>query len=142
MVSEIADRVFLGTAITTITLPASVQEVDAKTFFGADIESVLVDEESLYFASLDGDLYTKYMFELVYYPAAKAESEYEMPDSVRKIWDYAFVGYEAEGNYFGNLNLEKIVLSLILQEVGEKGLYGLANLKTVTIKSPEPVFDA
>ncbi|HHU43130.1 MAG TPA: leucine-rich repeat protein [Clostridiales bacterium] len=142
MVSEIADRVFLGTAITTITLPASVQKVDAKTFFGADIESVLVDEESLYFASLDGDLYTKDMSELVYYPAAKAESEYEMPDSVRKIWDYAFVGYEAEGNYFGNLNLEKIVLSLILQEVGEKGLYGLANLKTVTIKSPEPVFDA
>ncbi len=135
--------VFANTSITTMMLPANLAAISSETFFNASIESIDVEDGSTELVSDDGILYghdNGDLTDLIYYPVEKTDVEYLMPNMLTTIRSFAFVGYENEGDYFGNSYLEKITFSEITQ-VHEKGLYGMANLTEVVITTNQPTFD-
>ena len=93
-VTEIGMRAFEGcSSLTSVTVPASVTEIDLWAF--ADCTSLTgftVDEESEYYCSQDGILFSKDKTTIVAYPGDKTASIYTIPESVTTIMPAAFSG--------------------------------------------------
>ena len=78
-------------ALKTITLPASLTKVDTAFAHCAGLESIAVAEGSASFSSVDGVLFDKAQTCLYRYPAARSGSSYQVPDTVTRIGQYAFL---------------------------------------------------
>jgi len=92
-----------------VTLPASVKDFDVAPFEGSGLLNIYVDEDSPYYTSVDGVLYTKDKTVLMVYPAGRNDTEYVVPEGTERIFVSAF-------QYS---NLEKIVLPSTLTEIDE-----------------------
>ena len=80
-------------SLTSITIPDSVTSIAYNAFFGCySLTSITVDENSVYYSSVDGNLFNKDKTELVQYAVGKTDNEYIIPDSVMRIDGYAFGG--------------------------------------------------
>lgn len=66
-----------GTAITTLHLPAGLQEYQS---INGDCYIITLDEDSPYLTLLDDVLYTKGLLKCVYYPHNKTDAEYTVPE--------------------------------------------------------------
>ena len=111
-VTTIERDVFASTALKTIRLPASVQSVNATAFKNTQLSSFEVDEDSAYYCTLDGVLYSKDLSILIAYPQLRGN--YTIPDGVKMIDTNAFykINYEvtlpdsmrtiSETAFFGN----------------------------------------
>lgn len=135
-VTTIGGRAFSGCRLLTdVRIPDSVTSVGEGAFDGCinatiwiseqcsapfDIYALTgtyninVDSRNSYYSSVDGVLFNKDQTELVAYPGANQRTEYTVPESVKKICDYAFVGVPY---------LEKLVFPEGLLEIGEDGVY-------------------
>lgn len=70
-----------------------VAEVAPNVFLNKNnTENIFIDENSEYFTSVDGVLFTKDMTTLVAYPKNNPRAEYTVPDGVESIAENAFVG--------------------------------------------------
>ena len=94
-------------SVTRINLPATLTDIamnQDKTPF--DVFPALSDIEvasgSSTFAARDGVLYTDGLKKLIYYPAEKEGTDYELPESVEAIADFAF---------YHNLEVVKVVFT-------------------------------
>lgn len=68
-VEEIGGDVFINnTALTKMTIPASVKKISTTAFYNTNIEEFIVDDGNETFASADGALYMKDKKSLVLYP--------------------------------------------------------------------------
>ena len=90
-VTEITRAMLAGyTAITTITIPASVTSVADDAFGGLpNLCSIEVDPANPYFTSLDGVLFSKDGKTLIRYPRAKS-GDYAIPNGVTGIASNSF----------------------------------------------------
>ena len=95
-----------NTYITSITIPASVvfedntfNPIDSFTTFSTfnysfnyctSLTAFIVDEDNQSFSSEDGVLFDKDKTEIVRYPMGKKASEYNIPEGVKAIAEYAF----------------------------------------------------
>ena len=88
------------TEIATISIPASVKEIDSdySNVFSdcSKLVNIYVDENSADFCSVDGVLFDKGMYELYSYPIGKAEPLYTVPKYVSVIKCEAFKGSELQ----------------------------------------------
>ena len=91
-VTEICDRFFYNSAMTSIRIPASVKTIGNGAFSYCSLQSIEVDEDSPYFASLEGVLYNKQISQLVAYPYNRRCGTFVVPSSVVRIGAYAFDG--------------------------------------------------
>ena len=78
--------------MSSLTIPASVGYVGAGFAAELPIESISVAEDSEYYVSIDGVLYSSSADCIIKYPNAKSGAEYVIPASVREIAGGAFVG--------------------------------------------------
>ena len=79
------------TSLTKVTIPASLKEIAANAFYNMrNLTAIEVDENSPYFKSVDGVLFSKDGKTLYAYPQAKAVDRYDIPDGVTSASSYAF----------------------------------------------------
>ncbi|MGN0518912.1 MAG: leucine-rich repeat domain-containing protein, partial [Acutalibacteraceae bacterium] len=80
------------TNLTRVEIPDSVTDLDALTFMDCiSLKAINVDANNKYLTSVDGVLFSKDMTALLYYPSAKEDAEYSIPDGVTDIGELAFV---------------------------------------------------
>ena len=128
-VTTIGERAFtLCSNLITIIIPASVIDIVPITpFKGCDnLSDFKVAENNKYYSSLNGVLFNKNQTTLIQYPVGKINNEYEIPESVINIDDYAFA-------LCNNLTSVSIPDNLI--NIGMGVFTGCSNLTLVTIGS-------
>ncbi len=125
-VTEISNYTFNGIkTIKQITIPASVKKIGLQVFQGCDnLENIYVDEDSEYYTSVDGVLFTKDMTVLFQYPAGNERTSYSIPDSVEVL--------EAWSLYHAR-NLTSLKLPSNLVEIGWEAIIGCNDLKELYI---------
>ena len=91
-VLSIASGAFMGSKLTKIILPASVEDIKLTTtfWFCTELVEFEVDALSAHFKSDAGVLFDKEMAKLVAYPNAKPDEVYELPASVNTIGEHSF----------------------------------------------------
>ncbi len=116
-------------SLTTLTLPASLSVFDAISLhFCTAMTAVTVPEENTTFASVDGVVLSKDLSELIYYPPAKADTVYTVPDGVRAIMPGAFEDAAT---------VEEIVLPDSLMYIEDGAFLRCEALKAVTYGGSE-----
>ncbi len=131
-VETIVDGAFMNcSALTTLTLPASVTTVGNGPFESDSLTAILVAPDNASFTSVDGVLFTKDLMELVGFPYAKCAS-YTVPDGVTSIRGSAFRSC---------MGLESIVLPDGLTSIGSIAFMDCWELKEVTIPASVTKFD-
>ena len=82
---------FYCTSLKSIRLPANIQEIDVSAFDGCkNLERIDVEDNNLYFSSLDGVLFSKDSTTLIRYPEGKTETKYSIPVCTNKIGENGF----------------------------------------------------
>jgi hypothetical protein len=91
---EIGQQAFLGTGLTTITIPKNVSTMGLGVFQNVfALTSITVAEPNVnYTSSSDGVLFNEGSTNLVAYPLGKTATSYTIPSSVNIIGDRAFMG--------------------------------------------------
>ncbi|MBO7394497.1 MAG: leucine-rich repeat protein, partial [Ruminococcus sp.] len=79
-------------AISELNIPASVEVIGEYVLDHETISAVNVDPANKVYASEDGVLFSKDMKTLKFYPQAKTDSSYTIPDGTELIAAYAFAG--------------------------------------------------
>lgn len=89
-VKRIGWAAFYNSTLPSLTIPASVTEIEGEVFRSCTkLTAITVDEANPQYKSLDGVLLSKDGKKLVCCPAGKTGS-YTIPDTVTEIGDYAF----------------------------------------------------
>jgi hypothetical protein len=110
--------------ITSYTLPASVSNIAMNAFMSnTSLSSINIDNQ--YYTSSGGVLFNSGMTILIHYPAAIADNEYVVPDTVKEIAPYAF----------RNSQFSTIVLPESLERIGEFAFFDNYSLTSITIPS-------
>ena len=88
----IASRAFSGSGLTSIFIPASVDNIseDNPFFSCASLTAIGVNSSNAYYCSEDGILFNKDKTKLFCYPAGKTDIEYTVPSTVTRICPGAF----------------------------------------------------
>ena len=92
-ITVLGEKAFFCTNITSISIPASVQFIDAGAFAGCqNISQFALDSNNSVYATIDGVLYNKVKKELVAVPYAKYNSskQFKIPNGIVSIGPYAF----------------------------------------------------
>ena len=129
-VTHIDDYAFQGcNKLTKILLPANLTEIGKNAFLSATrLSSITVNESNNNYASADGVLFNKDKTILIHYPEAKAESSYEIPNTVNTISELAF---------FGSEKLESITIPGSVTTIGANAFRFAVKLTNITI--PESI---
>lgn len=109
----------------TVELPNTVSTLDATAFnaLNSTVNYISVAENSPYFASVDGALFSKDLKTLVCYPAGKSDKSYSVPDGVNTI------AYEA----FYNAQFVTVKLPSSLKTIDRWAFEVCASLKEIKI---------
>lgn len=77
--------------LSSIQIGKSLEKFEPNNgYFCPALKTITVDAGNTHLTSVDGVLYSKDMDVLYRYPVGKAESSFEIPSSVKIIYDYAF----------------------------------------------------
>ena len=143
-VTRIENRAFgISTRLKSVIIPKSVRYIGEAAFGGpgsadsvdiialadwSSLTNITVDEENVFFADIDGVLFTKDISKLVCYPAGKTISAYSIPKSVIIIGDAAFSGCTS---------LTNITIPESVKSIGAMAFSFCSSLTGITI--PESV---
>lgn len=150
-VSKIGKNVFKDcTNLTRINIPAGVRKIDSGCFRGcSSLTEINVNPRNKKYKSMDGVMFSKNKSVIVCHPANIDSEEYEIPDSVSIIEDWAFanctklkkviipdsVEIIGEGAFIGCTNLEEIYIPYSVDCINDTAFRGCKNLKRVYIES-------
>lgn len=126
-VTRIGDQAFQGcSSLVEVELSANLMSLGDSVFRNCNsLESITVNSlNTMYSSDENGVLYNKNKTVLLWYPAGNIKTEFEIPDSVRIIGDYAF--YECK-------QLATIIFSKNVIEIGENAFYDCDNLVEVEL---------
>lgn len=123
---DFGQELFLGcSSLKTVFLSRSVEYVDGALFVGCSaLDRVEVDEQNAHYKSLDGVLYSKDGLSLVFCPANKAVTRFEIPNGVSFICDGAFSGAD---------KLEECVIPPSVENIGNSVWMGCWSLRSFVI---------
>lgn len=111
--------------LKTVSLPTGITSINGNAFLHCTaMTAVNISSFASDYTSVDGVLYSKDKTELVYYPSAKADSNYIIPPGVNTI------GYRAF-NYA--LNLESVDIPDTITTIGEGAFRNCESLTSVEI---------
>ena len=88
--------------LTTVSIPANVESI-GRFYSCPSLKKIIVSGANKKYTTVDGVLYNKEMTKLIWYPAAKSDEIYTVPDSTTVICDAAFCNV-------GNLSLKKLYI--------------------------------
>lgn len=143
-VKVLADNLFSGSDVTSVYVPATVDDICVTAFEDAGCLTEIICEDGRDYSSVDGVLYNRDKTTLIKVPEAKTEIK-EYPEKLTNIDKNAFrnssvkevnlpetVKYIYE-SAFAFSKIEKIVLPETIKEIPEMCFYGSADLKEVII---------
>ena len=127
-------------SLTKITLPASVTSISNAPFRGCEsLKSIKVESKNKYYKSEpnkregnDHVLFNKNKSVVIAYPASSREVQYDIPDSVTVISDWAFCECK---------KLNRITIPDSVHEIGEGAFCNCALLDEVEIPDSVTVID-
>lgn len=149
-VTFISANAFGGyTALTTVTIPASVTYISYDAFYGCTaLKAYIVAEENEAYSAVDGVLCNADKTKLYAYPNGKPETSYNVPDGIVTIGDGAFyqaplteiilpetvetLGYSA---FSDCKQLTTLILPQSLRNINDHAFSGCSALKSLTVPS-------
>lgn len=111
-VARIGGNAFCGSInLSSIIIPSSVTGFYDYSPFSTcpNLTSIFVDEDNQHYSDIDGVLFNKSKTILIRYPHFKSGTEYEIPNSVTRIMDFAF----SECNNLTSIKIPNSVTSII-----------------------------
>ena len=123
---SIGDVAFAScTNLTNINIPNSVTSIGELVFNTCtSLTSINVDENNLYYQSIDGNLYSKDGKTLIQYAIGKQDSNFIIPNHITTIGSNAFRSCS---------NLKSIELSNSVTHIGEYAFASCTNLANINI---------
>ena len=92
-VTTIGNSAFVGSILTSISIPDSVTAIGKSPFALCDkLSKIVVSPDHPTLATIDGVLFSKPDRKLICYPLAFTQSEYTVPQGIEIIGDWAFSG--------------------------------------------------
>lgn len=152
---KIGSEVFTHTSISTVTIPASVNEIDHNAFWTCEsLKSINVAAGNVNYKSVDGVLFTADGKMIVTYPAAKTGDTYSIPSGVTEINSGAFsfnkylqsVSLPSSVTYIGQSAFESctaLLTAVIPANVTMTGMYlfrGCTSLTEIKAAWKSPIF--
>lgn len=157
-VTTIGPSALGGTAITEVTIPASVTQIGFGPFHGCrQLEKILVEDGNPNYYASEGVLFRKNYYEpenmhyttLIQYPAGNSRFEYYMPDDVYEIYLYSFtytkelltihfndkLRYIDEGAFSNNSSIVALYLPEGVTDIGAMAFAGCVNLRVLSLPS-------
>ena len=124
-VIEIKDDAFNNCErLINITIPASVKKIGKSAYFSwYAFISITVHPDNTVYASENGVLFNKEKTELIRFPKG-LKGEYVIPDSVKKIGEYAFLGC---------VGLTSIILPDSIEEIDNSAFGKCINLTSINL---------
>lgn len=151
-----------GSEVTTLTIPASIIEINTWNLNGtyydssshelvqfSKLKAVNVSADNPSYSSQNGVLYNKSMTMLLSMPKASELTNFDIPQSVTSIGQYAFrgcsmlesvnipasvtsIGYSA---FYGCTSLESVSIPASVTSIGNHAFYDCTSLVSITIPS-------
>lgn len=110
--------------LAEIYIPQKVNNIGTGVFRGCTgLKSVVVDPKNKFYKTVDNVLFNKNKSSLIAYAVNSDKTEYEIPDSVMLICDWAFC----------NINLKRIIIPDSVTEIGEGAFCNCASLEELII---------
>lgn len=126
-IHEIKKDAFSNTPIQSFTINKNLEVIEANAFLGCPfLKEILVDEENLYFKSINHVLFDFKLERLIYYPLGLKDVSYILPSSVKVISKYSF---------YNNSSLVKINFNDHLELIEAKAFFGAQNLTEIKLPS-------
>mgnify|MGYP004653300839 FL=1 len=111
--------------ITSIRISSTIEGIDPNAFAGcAELESIEVDVANEYYKSVDGVLYSKDGRTLIFYPPAKKDAEFVVPEGTTEI---------APNAMRQNPYLKKLVLAETTDTLGMYALRDCISLADISV---------
>ena len=125
-VTSIGDDAFFScSSLTSITIPDSVKNIGRNPFsFCYDLSSIHVSPDHTYLAVIDNVLISKPDKRLVYYSEKLTNKNYQIPDGIRIIGDFAFCDCST---------LTSITIPDSVTSIGVGAFYACSSLTSITI---------
>ena len=127
-VKSIEKSAFYGcTSLTSMTIPESVTSVGEASFSHcSSLTAITVENGNSYYVSENGVLFNKNKTSLLCFPAGKTQSTYAIPESVTRIFPYAFDNCRS---------LTSVTIPNSVTSIGNYAFYLCTGLTSVTIPS-------
>jgi hypothetical protein len=123
-VTNIGDYAFWGTGLASVTIPNCVTSIGDAAFGDCgSLQAITVAPQNPYYSSVAGVLFDISQTTLLQYPAGKAGSSYDIPNTVTNI------GVEA---FFDCTGLASVTIPKSVTSIGEYSFWG-TGLASVTI---------
>ena len=132
--------------MTSVNIPASVTSMSGNPYAGCTgIQTATLDQGNSDYVMVDGAIYDKTMYTLVYYPASLTAETVELPETVQEFAPGAFAGSQIKyldlpsritqipAEAFRNSALERITFHYGVTSVGDYAFAGCKNLNDVSI---------
>ncbi len=112
-------------SLKTVSLPKSIQIINDYAFgYSKNITSYSISSENPYFTTSDGIIFNKDSSALVFYPANKKGTSYQVPNSVKTLNDTCF---------WGSNNLQSVIIPDSVTEIGWYAFKSSALLTSVSL---------
>lgn len=143
-VRDLADNLFSDTDVTSVYVPATVTNINPKTFENASELTEIICQDGGEYSSVDGVLYRNNGERLLKVPEAKIGIN-EYPENLETIEDNSFRNSSVkeialpetikniEESTFAFSRVEKIALPEAIKVIPEMCFYGCGNLKEVVL---------
>ncbi len=126
-VKTIKDDAFYGADFSKISIPASVKEYEGTVFEGCGrLKEINVDSSNAIYSSDSGVFYNKDKSELIKIPESMEAETYTIASTVKTIREYA-------GKYCNNI--QNLIMSKNVEEIGYEAFYNCNGLKTVELNN-------
>lgn len=121
-----------NTSIIHIQIPSTVSKIEPGCFRGfSSLQTVTVESENPYFATLNGALCNKQEKSILYYPVQKADKVFYIPEGILGIEKFSF---------WNNRFIECLDIPMSVTDVGENPFVGCTELRSITIASNNSVY--
>jgi hypothetical protein len=112
---------FLGSPMTAVTIPISMQSIKDEFFACSSLTSINVSEDHPSYTSVDGVLFSKAKDTLIFYPRGK-QGAYTIPNGVKTIKQLAFSGSN---------QLTSVTIPSSITQIGPYAFNKCANLTAI-----------
>lgn len=132
--TSIGEFAFSGcSGLTSVNIPKSVTSIQSRAFMlCSNVSEFTVENDNVYFSSLDGVLFRKSQDNLLQYPPMK-KGNYIIPNSVKYIEDYAF---------YGCTGLTSLTIHNSLSYIGTAVFIGCTGITEFIVNSENNIFSS